>query len=79
MAKQPDIETIRERFAAAVTASARSVADIESAAGMKRDGLRDFLAHRKHRLSLSDAAALAVELGTSLEWLAGMSRAKVEI
>jgi len=66
----PDPDIIRDRFAFAVTASARSVADIEAAAGLPRDRLRDFLARRKASLTLADAAAVAAELGQSLEWLA---------
>lgn len=71
MSTKPDIEAIRDRLTAAVTASGRTVADIEAAAGLKRDGLRDFLARRKSGLTLVDARAVAAVLAISLEWLAG--------
>ncbi|MCA0275846.1 MAG: hypothetical protein LCH86_07575 [Proteobacteria bacterium] len=73
MTTKPDIEAIRDRMTAAVTASGRSVADIEASAGLKRDGLRDFLARRKRHLTLVDATAVTVVLAVSLEWLAGLA------
>lgn len=76
MNTQPDIEAIRDRMHAAVTASGRAVAEIEAAAGLKRDGLRDFLARRKHRLTLVDAVAVVVVLAVSLEWLAGIKASR---
>lgn len=72
MTAKPDIEAIRERMTHAVTASGRTVAEIEASAGLKRDGLRDFLARRKHNLTLVDAVAVTVVLAVSLEWLAGL-------
>jgi len=72
MTERPNIETVRSRFIAATTASARPIAEIESAAGLKRDRLRDFLSRRKESVDLVSAAALAIELGVSLEWLADM-------
>jgi hypothetical protein len=72
MVNRPDIETVRNRLAAAVTASGRAVSEIENASGLKRDQLRDFLARRKDGLNLVSAAAVAIELGLSLEWLADM-------
>ncbi len=71
MNARPDIEAIRDRMTAAVTASGRSISDIELSAGLKRDGLRDFMVGRKHRLALVDAVAVAAVLAVSLEWLAG--------
>lgn len=76
MSNRPDIEAIRDRMTAAVTASGRTVADIESSAGLKRDGLRDFLARRKHRLTLVDAVAIVLVLAVSLEWLAGIGASR---
>jgi hypothetical protein len=72
MTSRPNIETIRSRLAAAVAASERSVSDIETSAGLKRDQLRDFLSRRKDSVNLVSAASIAIELGTSLEWLADM-------
>lgn len=69
---RPNIETIRSRLDAAVAASGRTVSDIEKSAGLKRDQLRDFLARRKDSVNLAAAAAIAIDLGTSLEWLADM-------
>jgi hypothetical protein len=65
-------ETIRNRFGMAIAASERTIVDIETAAGLKRDRLRDFIARRKRGIGLADAGALAVELGTSLEYLAAI-------
>lgn len=73
MSTKPDIEAIRHRMLAAITASGRTVADIEAAAGLKRDGLRDFLARRKRSLTFVDAVAIVLVLAISLEWLAGIS------
>lgn len=72
MRNRPDYETVRSRLAAAVTASERPVSEIETTAGLKRDDLRDFLSKRKAGLNLVSAAAVAIELGLSLEWLADM-------
>jgi hypothetical protein len=60
MTSRPNIETIRSRLAAAVAASERSVSDIETSAGLKDS------------VNLVSAASIAIELGTSLEWLADM-------
>ncbi|QKV20264.1 hypothetical protein [Oricola thermophila] len=70
----PDEQTTLARVAQAVAADGRRVATIEVAAGLKRDGLRDFLNGRKRKLALVDAALLADELGVSLDWLAGRDR-----
>jgi hypothetical protein len=70
MSSEPTNETIRDRFEGVVTASGRTVVDIEAAAGLKRDRLRDFLARRKAGIGLADAAAIAAELGASLDYLA---------
>lgn len=75
MENRPDPDTILQRFDVAIAASGRSVADIEAAAGLNRDRLRDFLKGRKTGLAFLDAALVAAEIGVSIAWLAGLDPA----
>lgn len=72
MTNRISTDAVRDRLDTAVAASGRKVSDLEAAAGLKRDGLRDFLARRKTRIGFVEAACVASELGVSLNWLAGV-------